>query len=95
VRCPNGDDGRVFRRKPRRFVITASTDDGPKHLYVAAVSKRRAARMARSFLEFVDHGGYRQLVIEVREAEGQPQYGDLGATPVGRAAQEVADVERW
>ena len=51
--------------------------------------------MARSFLEFVDHGGYERLEVEAAEVEGTPKYGDLGATPLGQSEQTVADVLRW
>lgn len=82
-------------RPLRRFAVTAQTDDGPKHLHVAAASVRQATRMARSFLEFVDHGGYERLEVEAAEVEGTPKYGDLGATPLGQSEQTVADVLRW
>ena len=64
------------------------------YVFAAARSEREALDFVHEFLAYADRGWARADRVGERLG-GPPQWGDLGATPLGRGGQRVAEIRRW
>jgi hypothetical protein len=64
------------------------------YVFVAARSGDESARSAEDFIEVVDRGRARPDTL-TDVVPGVPKWGDLGATPLGKSGQRIAEIRRW
>ena len=64
------------------------------YLFAAARSEREAARDVNDFIKYVDRGRSQPDLL-AEPLPDPPKWGDLGATPPGKAAQQIAEIRRW
>jgi hypothetical protein len=79
-----------LRRRRARYRVEVEGE----YLHAWARSEREAKQMAQSFLDFVERTRYGVQEMTARSVDVTPQYGDLGATPLGKSGQVVKNITR-